>query len=381
MLNFKKQSSNNIIFISFKNVKIILLMQSPSQIRNNIRYVLYLSIVTILRVIVSELMNHYCSNRPELLTTYLMFCGEIFFGIVFHISNNDFSPKFMSSLLANDKNKKDSEFKIILYIVIGAFFDLVYFVALNYIIPLTNKDEFENSYLEIRLKPIQIIFASIICYVFMKIAIYRHHTFSLILIILSLVGVSLTEIFYSNEYKIEVLEILIILIIIFIIKSIEDCLEKYLMDFNFCSENKVLFIQGISGIIFTLCLNILIKFILKSDSSDSKEDGNIFILIILSILYFVLSGLLNAYRLTVVMKLSPMNRTTSDAFVDAFIIIYSMIFKDKKNYDIYWKIINIISTFIITFSCLVYNEILVLRCCGLDKNTFRGIADRANDEN
>ena len=83
------------------------------------------------------------------------------------------------------------------------------------------------------------------------------------------------------------------------------------------------------------------------------------------------------------MKLSPMNRTTSDSFANAFIIIYSIFFKDIKNNDnnnYYSKIINILAASIIIFCCLIYNEILILRFCGLERNIYTEIAERSSSE-
>ena len=82
------------------------------------------------------------------------------------------------------------------------------------------------------------------------------------------------------------------------------------------------------------------------------------------------------------MKLSPMNRTTSDSFVAPFLIIYSIIFNFcvDKGPEKYWIVINIIFASIIIFCCLVYNEIIVLKCYGLDKNTYAEITERSNYE-
>ena len=102
------------------------------------------------------------------------------------------------------------------------------------------------------MKPIQIIFSSIICYFYFKTAIYLHHILSLVLTILSLVGVFFADIFFAEQYNIGILKIFAIILSSYLIKSIADCLEKYLMDINFCSQFKLLFIEGASGIIFTI---------------------------------------------------------------------------------------------------------------------------------
>ena len=172
------------------------------------------------------------------------------------------------------------------------------------------------------------------------------------------------------------------MIIGFIIISLADCLEKYLMDIDFCSRFKLLFVEGISGIF----LSSIYYIFFENKNFNSIKQGNIYIIIIiiLIIFYILLSGLLNTYRLTIITKLSPMNTITSDSFVDPFIIIYSIVkncvIKESYSFVIsnkYYLIINFFVTFIIIMLCLIYNEIFVLRCCGLDKNTYAEISYRS----
>ena len=64
--------------------------------------------------------------------------------------------------------------------------------------------------------------------------------------------------------------------------------------------------------------------------------------------------------------------------INLFIIeetIYSL--KDIGNWYFY---INIILTIIYIFIFLIYNEIIEINCCGLDKNTKRNIRKRAQTE-
>ena len=260
-------------------------------------------------------------------------------------------------------------------------------MILNYLIPVIYKDceELRFSFLEIRLKPMQIIFSSIFCYFFFKKAIYLHQKLSLILIFSCIVLINLTEFFFNTikgeNYKeiLTILKIFGIMLIGFIIISLADCLEKYLMDIDFCSRFKLLFVEGISGIFLSSIFYIFFE--KKYFNSIKKE--NIYIIIILIIFYILLSGLLNTYRLTIITKLSPMNTITSDSFVDPFIIIYSIVKESgiekfySLDFNICYFIINIFVTFIIIMLCLIYNEIFVLRCCGLDKNTYAEISYRS----
>ena len=145
-------------------------------IRNSLKYILFLGITLLLREISSEVMKIFYHKLPELLTTYLMFSGELCFGLGYYLykylSNNKTSspekkPKFIGiSLISREVNKKDSGIKVIFYIIITAILDFIYFVVLNYILPVSINNKAQNSFLATKLKPMQIIFSSIIAIFF-----------------------------------------------------------------------------------------------------------------------------------------------------------------------------------------------------------------------
>ena len=150
------------------------------------------------------------------------------------------------------------------------------------------------------------------------------------------------------------------MLIDFLMTCSAECLEKNLMDSYSCSIFKLLLIEGITGIILTIILNFIIINVPPIDNSNKPDStvysNNISILIIAGIFYFLLSGLYNSYRLTVIMKLSPMSTYTCDSVVDPLIIIYSLLFKSKDSEKINpcYIIINFIFAFIIIFCCLLF---------------------------
>ena len=143
---------------------------SHKQIRNNFKYVIFLSLTLILREIVSELIKLYCGEIPKVLFVFLRYVGELFFGLIYYLSNiktlvPDKKPKFIGiPLIIGVVNEKSNNSKIIFYTICIAFLDFIYFLALKDILPTKFGENFNTFYLEIRIKPMQIIFASIICY-------------------------------------------------------------------------------------------------------------------------------------------------------------------------------------------------------------------------
>ncbi len=64
-----------------------------------------------------------------------------------------------------------------------------------------------------------------------------------------------------------------------------------------------------------------------------------------------------------------------------YIIIYfnnNFLYKEKKNFTYF--IINLIISLIVSFCGCVYNEFLILFCCGLERDTHNQVALRANIE-
>ena len=69
-----------------------------------------------------------------------------------------------------------------------------------------------------------------------------------------------------------------------------------------------------------------------------------------------------------------MARALTEALFDPFLMAYKLI--KFKNSGFYW--INIICLVIMVFFSLIFNEFLILYCCGLEYNTHIEIAIRSN---
>ena len=105
-------------------------------------------------------------------------------------------------------------------------------------------------------------------------------------------------------------------------------------------------------------------------------------MIFLLIIYVILSGGKNTFRILTNKIYSPMTATLAEYFLNPFYIIYYFIFHNdfisngNKNYAYF--IINIILSLLITLSGCVYNEFLVLFFCGLERETHSQVSKRAS---
>ena len=127
---------------------------------------------------------------------------------------------------------------------------------------------------------------------------------------------------------------------------------------------------------------------------ERKGKHPILWLIFLLILYFIFSGLKNIYRVITIKLYSPMTRALTESITDPIIISTNIIIiiknstkKEENNFyktEYYYCIwlfntINIFCTIIMAFCSCVYNDFVVLYCCGLEHNTYLEIAERSRN--
>ena len=96
---------------------------------------------------------------------------------------------------------------------------------------------------------------------------------------------------------------------------------------------------------------------------DEKIKNNKTLFIILFILYVLLQIVVNIYRIYCNVIYSPMARSLIDYFMNPFL-------------NIYFVVSEILCCVMSFFGC-VFNEYIVLYCCGLERETKDEIADRA----
>ena len=162
--------------------------------------------------------------------------------------------------------------------------------------------------------------------------------------------------------------------------SFANCIEKYLADFNFMNPFKILMCEGAFELIIIIIFSIGKKPFNELINIYNNETIMIHekILLIFVILgYFILSLVVNAYKIYCNVKYSPMARSLAHFFMNPITNIYSFIqCKDFNGYILYFIISEIICLITDFFGC-VYNEYIILSCCGLEIETIDAIIDRA----
>ena len=360
-------------------------------LRNNLKYPLELLIFNVIRDTESQLIDYFF-NFDSLIYMSLMFLGEFFFGLIIYLYQTSFlnknkgrkSIRYKSITLITNKGRlaKDSKTKIIFLVFIAGFFDFVQFMISLY----TPKFLYISGSLESRLGGFLTVFDALFYYYVLKLPIARHQYFSLIIIGICLILVIITEFIFQKfniflTYGLFALVFLLTFVVQFC-SAMVDSIEKYLFEYNHLNSFLCLLLEGLFGFILSFIHGLFnnplddIK-IFKQNNSTSDFS----ILILLLILYLILSGLKNSFRVTTTKIYSPMTTTFLDYILNPFYMIYHFSFGDDflsneyRNYAYFF--INLIISIIISFFGFVFNEFIILFCCKLEKDTHQQIVKRS----
>ena len=160
-------------------------------------------------------------------------------------------------------------------------------------------------------------------------------------------------------------------------------INKYIMDYKFCSPFELCFYIGFFELILIGILHIFFYFFKYKYINDFKEYNRIVNLkdIFIIVLYLLLNFIFNLTQLIAIKKYN--------SFISLIIIVVTeigfLLFKTNK----IWEICFIILVACIAlFTTLVFNEIIEINCIGLQKKTKKNLeliarseSDDLNDKN
>ena len=372
--------------------------------RNNNFYPLMLLLFIFLRIFVEKILKaHPYKEDIDFILSFLIFFSQSLIGAIIYlyynckkkeptqepiITGKRISKIGTITLIMNKSYEiNDSRFKKISLIIFASFFNFVGSIirsddAINF-----GEKEENNSQLEIRIRSIQIIISSLLCYFTLRLNIYKHQKLSLIIISLFLVFLIIIELIIASNKKNKILSMLIV-IMSCLSRAFLDVTEKYLFDYNYINILSMLIYEGLIGIFLFIIFFIVNK-------SYQTEGRNILIdmshfnwqlitFILLIILYTVISGFRNAYRVTTNKYYSPMSRALFESTLDPFLFLYN--FLTFYSYDegskkwIYFSTV-LFCLLVIAFFSLVYNDFIIFYCYGLEYNTYSEINRRINLDN
>ena len=365
--------------------------------RQNLKYPLQLLLWNVLRDVEGSLLSYFLNISDLLLNLPLMFLGELFAGLLIYLYQKQFflinkteEPQRFQNIKLIQKEKiidkgKEKDKKIFFIIFCSAFLDFLEF-KLFYVF---SKFLYISYSIEMRLKGCYTIYNALFYYFALRLPMQRHQIFSLIFIGICIVIVITTEFIFQKvniflTYGQFVLMLFFIFLIHFYSASVESN-GKYLYEFKTLNPFFNLMFEGLFGFLISIIYcSIYNPFseIIKFRKNHSTSD---FVFLILSlILYIILSGLKNSYRVLTTKVFSPMTTTFMEYIINPFYLLYyfytgtDFIPYGDRNYTYF--VINLIVSIILTFFGLVYNEFLILFFCGLEKETHNQITKRSLDE-
>ena len=100
----------------------------------------------------------------------------------------------------------------------------------------------------------------------------------------------------------------------------------------------------------------------------SESSSELIIFIVLIVAYIIISGFKNAYRVTTNKYYSPISRALIESTIDPILFLYnSLSFREKDDYKLFWAhfAFVLLCLMIIAFFALIYNDFIILYCCGL----------------
>ena len=324
-----------------------------------------------------ELFNLICYNVADLLSGFLVLYTYI-------SSRSDKKETIVKKksknviqydLIYNDLSIRENKYSFILLIsfleFIGRFSDFFFYLILN----INRIRDGEITWLISIDILSRIVFSNLI----LKSKIYNHHILSIILTILGLCSMSAGAFIIIKDTELSNWPYFISLAIKFVILSLEDVINKLLLTDKFLLPQSLMFLRGLFNSIMFVFFILFIYLMKYMDFSFNINDStsNIYIQISLIIVYTFFAFLRSFSVIKVIDIFSPQHVS----FINVIFYLFRLLNCRINSKDNIALIINdSLCLFIIAFSTLVFNEILIIKTCGLDENTKNGFLEKEKKE-
>ena len=263
--------------------------------------------------------------------------------------------KIMDEAFKKYKKKRCKRFVLLIILaILDIIIDIIFYFYLN------GKGKFSHYTFDI-------IIINFISYYLLKIKLYKHHY--LCIIIIAFLDITLNIIYYINCNDTFIYILIDYTNELNICFSI--CLIKYIMDKNYTSPFEICFYEGFFGLILNFIIFGIFVYIDNKYLNECIKYFNNFDLNELFLL-FGSTFLTFIYNLDIYISIKRYNPN----YIIILFIIQQAIntLTDVRNWKLYT---NIILAIMSIFIFLIYNEIIEINCCGLEKNTKRNIRKRA----
>ena len=276
--------------------------------------------------------------------------------------NEDYKKFRIKSISSNDKKRTNNKLKVGFIIIT---------IAIGYNNYISSKMLLKGKTIfEIRIY--HVIFNTIFCKIILGYEIYRHQLFSLILILIGWIFISI-PIFLKFTTKDIYYNILFLFGALFY--PLYLVLLKYIIENYYISVYLDMFFIGIILLVISTILTIINSSMVYSNLSDLINIFDFAYDKFLIFLAFASGTIVKYIFCVIIVNFSPNIFVLTNVISSIITWIYNVGY--KKNPDTTSNIIFLsIGYFIILVSCLIYNEIIILNFFGLNKNTIYNINER-----
>ena len=281
-----------------------------------------------------------------------------------------FNNKF--ELLYSDNSQNEVPY---LLIILSSLLDFLGNSA-NFLFHLfLKKEEYLEDNKTLWILSIDILSRIIFSKIILKTRLFTHHILSTIIFIIGFLPIAIFEIPQMQYFFIRIL----FLFPRNMIFALDDILTKIILTYKFVLPQYYIFYRGIIYIL----VNIIIFPILFFTSSFKDEiyyfDENVGLKLIYNIGYIIIKFIRRFCIIQVIYIFTPLHVSFLNIVVILTDFIISLFCKKLKlnNFEI---ILNILPLSILIFGTLIFNEMLVIKCFNLDKNTKPLILDREEKE-
>ena len=205
---------------------------------------------------------------------------------------------------------------------------------------------------------------------------YKHHYLTLFILTITSIAQIIILINYRSENKNNRLKYTMKESGFNIISAFMLVSEKYLIEKKNIDSFIILFLEGIFGLIFSLCF-----FLIKNYNDCFTYFKNFSKLKILKILQLVLYVIIMLFNNVIKFLLSENTPSIYNLLSYNISIYLSRFYINFQPYFFKkYYMINFILNIINVFAMLIFIEIIIFHCCGLDYNCRENIEKRENDD-
>ena len=356
-------------------------------------------------IIIHELAKLSQFNNHQLIGSAIFFLSQMFCIFLEIISNylqvRRSKKKRKTTLIVNNEmieedNEhsqviKEKQSNLIFYVILCCVLEFCVYTGLNLF--LTNLGVVQTIQLEMRALPIFVMaFLNIF---FLKLPFYKHHLFSCVIIFIGFFSILLyhyIKLPINNDHLVS-LYVTLLFAVLKIIRAIKEMLDTYLLQEKYVSPFKLLFYQGVSGLVLSLIVGFCLQYMSCTNTAQKvihycqpnykvESFDNFFTSInnwesiALLIGVIITTIIIEVCRMQTKHYLTAIHRGLScaaSAVINWF--LYLRFFEKKEvNY------LELIGFDIILLGELIYCEVFICYFLGLEENTKKMIDKRNADE-